>query len=130
MSRMDPLDFDCILLEGMRFFGHVGVLESEKRQGQDFQVDLFLEFLRIPACETDKLEDTVDYGHVFDTVRHVVEPARFDLIERLAGEIATRVLADHGSVLAVTVTVRKPHAPIEGRFDAMGVRIRRERGAV
>jgi dihydroneopterin aldolase len=118
---------DRILLEGMRLRGRVGVLAREKREGQDFLVDLALEFDRIPAVETDRLEDTVDYGRVFALVRTVVAEARFDLIERLAGEIATRVLDAEPSAAAVAVTVRKPSAPVPGRFDAMGVSIRRER---
>jgi 7,8-dihydroneopterin aldolase/epimerase/oxygenase len=128
MSRIDPRSFDRILLEGLRFHGFVGVLAEEKRQGQEFRVDLELEFLRIPACDDDRLDHTVDYGLVFGTVRRVVESARFDLVERLAGEIAARVLEEHPTVLAATVTVRKPDAPVRGRFDAMGVSIRRERG--
>ena len=129
MSRMDPSAFDRILLEGMRFHGYTGVLEREKREGQEFCVDLVLEFLRIPACDTDRIADTVDYGRIFATVREVVEESSFDLIERLAGEVAARVLKESVQALAVVVTVRKPHAPVEGRFNAMGVSIRRERGA-
>ena len=129
MSRLDPQPDDRILLEGMRFHGHTGVLDFEKRDGQEFLIDLALEFSTIRACETDRLEDTVHYGFVFETVRQVVEESRFDLIERLAGEIAARVLARYPAVLSVDVTVRKPQAPVQGRFNAMGVRIRRERGS-
>jgi len=128
VSRLDPQSFDRILLEGMRFHGRVGVLDAEKAQGQEFRVDLALEFLRIPACDDDRLDHTVDYGRVFEMVRRIVESARFDLIERLAGEIAARTLVEFPSVLAATVTVRKPDAPVRGRFDGMGVSIRRERG--
>ena len=129
MSRSDPQPGDRILLEGMRFHGYTGVMDFEKRDGQDFLVDLSLEFHTLQACETDRLEDTVHYGFVFETVRQVVEESRFDLIERLAGQIAVRILAAYPSVHVVDVTVRKPQAPVQGRFDAMGVRIRRERGS-
>ena len=118
---------DRILLEGLVLRGHVGVLPAEKRDGQDFTVDLALEFDRIPACASDQLDETVDYGRVFALVREVVATARFDLIERLAEEIAARVLAAEPTAAAVAVTVRKPSAPIPGRFSAMGVSIRRER---
>ncbi len=129
MSRLDPKTCDRILLEGMRFHGHTGVLDFEKREGQEFRVDLSLEFPMLTASDTDRLSDTVHYGHVFETVRQVVEESSFDLIERLAGEIAACVLSGYPSVHAVSVTVRKPNAPVQGRFDAMGVSIRRERGS-
>ena len=128
MSRFGSHSFDRILLEGMTFHGHTGALPFEKRDGQDFRVDLELEFLRILACDTDRIADTVDYGAVFEAVRQVVEKERFDLIERLAGAIAEKVLKAAPPVISLVVTVRKPHAPIQGRFDAMGVTIRRERG--
>lgn len=128
MSRFGSESFDRILLEGMTFHGHTGALPFEKRDGQDFRVDLELEFLRILACDTDRIADTVDYGTVFEVVRKVVEEESFDLIERLAGAIADAVLQETSQVIALVVTVRKPHAPIQGRFDAMGVSIRRERG--
>jgi dihydroneopterin aldolase len=118
---------DCILLEGMLFQGYVGINDFEKINGQPFQVDIQLFCEKLLACETDRLEQTVDYGKVFDLVASTVEQARFDLIERLAGKIAEDVLSAFPLVHAADVTVRKPKAPVKGDFSAMGVHIFRER---
>jgi len=117
---------DSILLEGMAFFGHTGFFDFEKAEGQPFLVDLTLFFRRLIATSTDQLEDTVDYGVVFETVRSIVEGKNFDLIERLAGEIIQAILEGF-PVDAVEVIIRKPKAPIQGVFNSMAVRIYRER---
>lgn len=120
--------YDQIILSRMVFFSHVGVLDFEKENGQSFDLDLTLYCQRIRATDTDDLTETVDYGKVYQLVREITEPARFDLIERLAGAIADAVLCSFSQVEAVDVLVRKPSAPIEGAFAYMGVKIRRERG--
>jgi len=119
---------DRILLAGMVFHGHTGVLASEKRDGQDFIIDMELRMGRIPACLTDDLADTVDYGTVFRETASIVESNEDDLIERLAERIAQAVLTGHAAVRSVSVTVKKPMAPVDGRFDHMAVAIERGRG--
>ncbi len=116
---------DKILLMGMVFHGHTGVYPYEKREGQDFIVDLELRMGRIPACLSDDLADTVDYGSVFHDTREIVEHGMDDLIERLAERIARRVLAGYPQVVSVLVTVKKPMAPVDGRFSHMAVSIER-----
>ncbi len=118
---------DRIILTGMVFRGNTGVLLSEKSEGQDFIVDVELRMGRIAACESDDLAQTVDYGAVFHETGEIVERNSDDLIERLASRIARRILDAHPLVRSVAVTVKKPMAPIEGRFDHMAVSIERSR---
>lgn len=118
---------DRILLQGMSFYSYTGVLESEKQNGQIFLADVELELPPIPACETDRLSDTISYADAYEIVRLVFEKESYDLVERLCGVIAQRLLDAFDKVDRVTVTVRKPQAPIRGHFEAMGVRICRER---
>jgi 7,8-dihydroneopterin aldolase/epimerase/oxygenase len=63
-------------------------------------------------------------------VRGIVEGPSRDLIEALAGSIASAVLAatDPALVDAVEVRVRKPKAPIDGAFDTVQVALTRRRG--
>ena len=119
---------DRIDLTGLRAYGRHGVLPSERRDGQPFLVDLFLELDLDAAARSDDLRDTVHYGEVAEAVVAAVETTRFDLIEALAGHLAEVVLAA-GAVSAVTVRVRKPQAPIPVPFDEVAVQLRRERGA-
>ena len=118
---------DRILMQGMSFYSYTGVLDFEKRDGQVFLADVVLELPPIAACETDRLADTVSYAQAYDIVKQVFEQERYDLVERLCGVIARRLIEAFESVDRVTVTVRKPQAPIDGLFEAMGVRISRSR---
>lgn len=118
---------DRIELRAMRFAGRHGILPEEHERPQPFEVDVVLELDLAAAGRTDNLAATVDYGPVFETARSIVEGPHVDLIETLAERIAAAVLADHARVDAVTVRVRKPHAPLPGRFDWAGVEIRRTR---
>jgi dihydroneopterin aldolase len=121
---------DRLRLMGMRFMARHGVLAHEKVDAQAFEVDLVLHADLADAAERDELEATVDYAALFDLVRALVEGPSVDLVEALAGRIATAVLAatDPRLVTAVEVRVRKPDAPIDGTFDTVEVAISRRRG--
>ena len=119
---------DEVFLDGLRFYAYHGVNPEERSQGQRFLVDVCVETDLRPAGRSDDPKHTVSYSAVYKTVRAIVEGEPRDLIETVAEEIASTVLADFARALAVTVTVRKPSAPIKGAiFDAAGVRIRRAR---
>ncbi len=118
---------DKIILKKMRFEGICGVLPSEKELPQPFLVTMTLEIPRIRACDTDDLEDTVDYGKIFSIVKKTVEEGYYDLIEYMAGQILRNVFSADDMISAATVLVEKPQAPIDGDFKAMAVEIRRTR---
>jgi dihydroneopterin aldolase len=120
---------DRLSLLGMRFLGRHGVLPEEKVTPQPFEVDLVLEADLADAAERDSLAATVDYAGLFDLVRDIVEARTFDLIEALAGAIATAVLSrtDPAIVAAVEVRVRKPEAPLGGTFETVEVALVRRR---
>lgn len=122
---------DRLSLLGMRFLGRHGVLPEEKVTAQPFEVDLVLHAHLADAAERDDLAATVDYAALFDAVRAIVEGPSRDLIEALAGAIATTILAATPSeiVEAVEVRVRKPEAPIDGSFDTVEAAVLRRRDA-
>ncbi len=121
MSRTDK-----IRLTGLRVRGHHGVFAHERRDGQDFVVDLVLHVDTAEAASTDDVTATVHYGEVADAVAGVVSGDPVDLIETLAARIAAVVLG-FPRVAAVEVTVHKPHAPIAHDFHDVSVTIVRER---
>lgn len=115
-----------IVLTGLRVRGHHGVLPHERRDGQDFVVDVALEADIAEAVDTDEIAATVDYSAVANAVAAVVSGEPFDLIEKLAVEIAETCLR-FDRVLSVDVTVHKPQAPIDVSFDDVAVQLRRSR---
>jgi dihydroneopterin aldolase len=132
MARLDSVDSktapDEILLEGMRFYAYHGVNPEERALGQRFVVDVALAADLRRAGRSDDLADTVSYSAVYKLVRRIVEGEARNLIEAVAEEIASAILAEHEPVARVTVTVRKPEVPMKGAMlDAAGVRITRVR---
>jgi dihydroneopterin aldolase len=117
---------DEIALTGLRAFGRHGVYPDERRDGQEFVVDLTLRLSTAAAAESDDVADTVHYGELAERVAAVVAGDPVNLLERLAQRIADVVLADE-RVQLVTVTVHKPSAPIPVAFDDVSVTIHRSR---
>lgn len=111
---------DRIELCRLRAFGRHGVLASEQVTGQTFVVDLSLEVDLAAAGMSDDLADTVDYGTLADRVVEEVAATRFDLIEALASHLADLCLAER-RVVAVTVRVAKPDAPVRADLDEVAV---------
>ena len=117
---------DRIELRGLRVRGHHGVFEHERRDGQDFFIDLTVRLPLGPAAAGDDLAATVHYGELAEAVVAAVESDPVDLIETVAERIANVVLA-HEAATLVEVTVHKPSAPITVPFGDVSVTIRRTR---
>jgi dihydroneopterin aldolase len=115
---------DQIVITGIRGTGYHGVFDHERRDGQEFAVDLVLHLAPSAAAQTDDLADTVDYGTVSQLVHDRITGDPVALIERLAALIADDVLGIVG-VTSVEVTVHKPQAPIPVPFDNVALRITR-----
>ena len=117
---------DRLAVLGIEAYGHHGVFDFERREGQIFKVDLVLGMDTRPAARSDDLQDTVDYGTLVAAVKKAVESDPVDLIETLAERIAGLCLAD-ARVQRCEVTVHKPDAPIEATFSDVALTIQRSR---
>ncbi|MCC6270063.1 MAG: dihydroneopterin aldolase [Microbacteriaceae bacterium] len=117
---------DILTLTGLRATGHHGVFDHEKRDGQEFVVDIAVVTDFAAAATTDDLGDTIHYGVLAEQVVAAIERDPVDLIETLAERIAALVL-EYPAAATVTVTVHKPHAPITVPFDDVAVTITRSR---
>lgn len=93
-------------LRGIELHGYHGVLEEERRAGQQFLYDVELEVGERGA--SDRIEDAVDYRDVAATVREVND-TQFQLLEALASAVADAIV-ERFPVTHVQVRVRKPQA--------------------
>jgi len=117
---------DRITLTGLRVRGFHGVFDFERRDGQDFVVDVQLELDLAPAAASDDVADTVHYGELAEALAKVIAGDPVNLIETLADRLAGVCLRDP-RVAAATVTVHKPGAPIPLEFADVAVTVRRTR---
>lgn len=103
---------DRLYLAGARFYACHGALPHEAHLPQPFSVDVELALDLTRAVQTDRLEFTVDYRDVWETVRMVMEGPPRRLLETLAGDIADRLYQK--PVTQVRVVVRKERPPLPG----------------
>jgi 7,8-dihydroneopterin aldolase/epimerase/oxygenase len=116
---------DRLLLEGLQFFGHHGDVEAERALGGRVDVDVEIRSNLRPAGRSDHLTDALDYVRCYEAVRHVVETRQHNLLETVAEDIATALLADD-RIDSVRVRVAK-QPPIAGVFHRFAVVIERDR---
>jgi dihydroneopterin aldolase len=127
----DELDEDegaesivTIEISGLSLYTHLGVSEEERKVGQRTVIDLRLDVGESDATLTDRLEDTVDYAEVCQTVALVAQQT-FHTLERLCSAVADRLLAEY-ALDSVWVKAAKPEPPIALPVDEVAVEVWRE----
>ncbi|MCD7723346.1 MAG: dihydroneopterin aldolase [Clostridiales bacterium] len=118
---------DKIIINGLEIFAFHGVNPEEKEQGQSFVIDIILYVNINKACRSDNVLDTVSYAKVIKTVTRVFTAEKYDLIEKCAQVVADSVLSEYQDVFRVDITVKKPNAPMNAKFNWVGVNIVRDR---
>ena len=106
-------DIGIIELEEMRFWARHGCLESERSKGNLFLVDFRGELDMRKAAGSDNLEDTVNYGLVYDLVKEEMSVPS-DLLENVAGRIVRRIAERFPEFVRFSVRVSKRRPPVGG----------------
>jgi dihydroneopterin aldolase len=109
---------------GIELVGYHGVLEEERRRGQRFLVDVWLDPADTQAAVSDSIEDAVDYRDVVAAVREVSEDHAYTLLEALATAIA-EALRGALPVKSVRVRVRKPDVELALPVEHAAVTVER-----
>jgi dihydroneopterin aldolase len=118
---------DSIFIVGLALHAYHGVMPHEAKVGQTFAIDLKLGIDLDEAARSDKVIDTVSYDKVVEVARTAFCAQRFRLIEAAASKVADALLAKFPRILAVQITIHKPHAPIAATFSDVGVTLVRTR---
>lgn len=85
---------DIIFLRELRVETLIGVYEWEKRVPQALQLDLEIALPDSRACQSDNIDDALDYSKVVARIQELLAGRHFSLLEALAEHIAQIVLAD------------------------------------
>src|SRR5579875_4128154 len=114
-----------IEVSGLSLYTHMGVTAAEREIGQRLLVDLRLDIGECDATVTDRIEDTVDYGQVCETVNLVAQQRTYKTLERLCAAIADRLL-ERFDAGAVWVKAAKPEPPLALPVSEVSVEVWRE----
>jgi len=107
-----------IELAGLELFGYHGVLEEERRDGQRFLFDVWVDLASPPT--DDLLESSVDYRSLAACVREVSDGTAYRLLESLAAAIADELMRRF-PLTGVRVRVRKPDVRLDPPVDYSAV---------
>jgi dihydroneopterin aldolase len=132
LDGLDEIDDDdegaetvvTIEIGGLSLYTHLGVSEEERKVGQRTVIDLRLDVGESDATLTDRVEDTVDYAEVCQTVALVAQQT-FRTLERLCAAIADRLLSEY-PLESVWVKAAKPEPPIPLPVEEVAVEVWRE----
>jgi len=102
-----------ILINGLELFAHHGVHDSERQHGQVFFLDLAIEADMRAACESDDLNDTVNYSRVIDCAAAAFCAEKHQLIERAAWVTSDAVMQEFPAIARLKLRVHKPDAPVK-----------------
>lgn len=102
-----------IELEGMEFKAYHGCLEQEKVRGNSFTVDFKGELDLSAAAESDNLNDTLNYGEIYEIVADEMSVPS-ELLENVAGRIMKVIESRYPELVSFSVRVSKKRPPVDG----------------
>jgi dihydroneopterin aldolase len=118
----DAEPLDLVFIEGLSGQTVIGIHDSELHRPQPVVIDLYAGVPRSRACDSDRIEDTIDYSVVRERVVQLLREHRIQLLEAFAEAIAAILIEEFGARWA-RVKVIKPN-----KFDdvrSVGVQIER-----
>ncbi len=115
-----------IAIEGMEFYSYHGHFEEESVIGTKFNLDLYIETDTTKAEKSDKLDDTVNYLAVYQTVKKEMETSSY-LIEHVARRILDQLLSEFPSIDFAEIKFRKMNPPLGGQMESVSITLSAER---
>jgi dihydroneopterin aldolase len=114
-----------ISLSNLEFYGFHGLYEGEKKIGNQFLVDIQIDFTPNVAIVTE-LDQTIDYVSVYNKVKEIMGTPT-PLLETLVCKIADQILIDHSIADKVFVQITKQKLAIPNFVGDTSVSIERVR---
>jgi 7,8-dihydroneopterin aldolase/epimerase/oxygenase len=113
---------DLIFIEALTVHTVIGIHDSELHQSQPLVIDIVAGLQRAAACDSDRINDTIDYSVVRERLLRLMLEHKVQLLEALAETIADILLREFGAAW-VRVKVVKPKKFAD--LQAVGVQIER-----
>ena len=110
----------AIHVHDMRLWAHVGVLDSERQNGQWFSLDFTLWLDLEKSSKEDDLSDSVDYSLAIKGIQQLAVDLECLTIEHFSEKILDLLETLYGS-LKMRVILRKVHAPVTGFTGTVAV---------
>lgn len=109
-----------VFIKDARFHAFHGVMEQERKVGNEFSVSLSVDVPYSVGMEEDILEGTVSYADLYGIIADEMKTPR-NLLEAVAISIGNRVINRFEAVSSGSVTIVKMQPPISGMSGEAGV---------
>lgn len=113
---------DIVYIRDLKIDANIGIYDWEKAIKQKIRIDLEMAWDNSVPAASDDIADALNYKETAQKVTELVQSQHFDLVERLAEEIATMLMRDM-KVPWLRLTLGKPGAVKSS--SEVGVRIER-----
>lgn len=111
-----------IFLKNVRLHAYHGVLPQEQTVGNDYIVNLAINYDFTCAMKTDELSGTISYADLLELVKEEMAiPSK--LLEHVAGRIGDRLFAEFPDIHEVQLAINKVNPPMEADCDGAGVEV-------
>lgn len=108
-----------IELKKLQFFAFHGLYEEEKKTGNEFEVNLFVDYIPNTVIITD-MSATINYAELFELVKTEMQKPR-GLLETLAMEIVELIHSLYPQIVKAEISITKLHPPIATFTGSVGV---------
>ena len=116
-----------IYLENLRLHAYHGVGELEHNVGNDYVINVSVEYPIDTACHSDNVNDTLNYAILADIVKTEMSvPSK--LLEHVAYRIWESLISRFPLTESATIDIKKVAPPFSADCDGAGVRITMQTG--
>jgi 7,8-dihydroneopterin aldolase/epimerase/oxygenase len=113
-----------VYLKQVRFFAFHGLYAEEQKTGNEFEVDLAVNYAPSSGLVTD-ISETISYADLYAIVlEQMKEPVA--LLETLAMTITSKIHEKFPQVKKIEISIDKLNPPITGIVGRVGTSFRRE----
>ncbi len=121
-------DMTCLInLQDMEFYAYHGCFEAEKKVGNRFIVNAWLEYDSTKAASTDNIKDALNYQTAYEVIAEQMSKAS-SLLENVCQRIIDALFEKFPEQLTVAqVDVAKMAPPMGGKMRSVTVTLRREK---
>lgn len=88
---------DIIFLHDFKAKTLIGIYPWERKVPQTIRIDLEIALPTSRACQSDKIEDALDYALIIERINEILTQKHFSLLEALAEHIAQTILKEFRS---------------------------------
>ena len=110
----------AIHIKDLNLWAHVGVLESERKNGQSFVLDISFWLDLDESSRLDQLDNSIDYSEAIKAIQNLSFKIKCLTIEYFSDQILNVLESLYGSV-PMSIMLKKCSPPIDGFTGSVSI---------